>query len=62
MKDPHKNPRIRKNTPTDEFIEKAQSTLLEGIMILFKELLTKLLKKADPDFDPERVRRNPNGQ
>lgn len=62
MKDPHKNPRIRKNTPTDEFVEKAQSTLLEGIMILFKAFLTKLLRKADPDFDPDRVRRNPNGQ
>ena len=62
MKDPHKKPRIRKNTPTDEFIEKAQHTLLEGIMILVKELLTRLLRKADPDFDPNRVRRNPNGQ
>ena len=62
MKDPHKNPRIRKNTLTDEFIEKAQNTLLEGIVILFKELLTKLLRKADPDFDPDRVRINPNGQ
>lgn len=62
MKDPHKNPRIRKNTRADEFIEKAQNTLLEGIMILIKEFITRLLKKANPDFDPDRVRRNPNGQ